>query len=157
MVDLRDPLGRGGNTGRARGYLRSDRPADRERPERAPGGDGAQPRRLLRAVFLPSRCKSRGQAGARPGRAGGTAETRGRCFEGRLPCRSENLSMGYLKARPRPVLSEFSGKIFFGGAIQRKEHRPLDGVLFFEYGGNCTARMTGYEPDRRITRRVRRE
>ncbi len=40
---------------------------------------------------------------------------------------------------------------------QRREHRPSDGVLFFEYGGNCTARGTGYEPDRRITRRVRRE
>ena len=39
---------------------------------------------------------------------------------------------------------------------QRKEHHPTDGVLFFEYGGTCTARMTGYEPDRRITRRVRR-
>ncbi len=40
---------------------------------------------------------------------------------------------------------------------QRKERHLSDGVLFFEYGGNCTAQMTGYEPDRRITRRVRRK
>ena len=29
----------------------------------------------------------------------------------------------------------FLGDIFFGGAIQRKEHRPSDGVLFLNTEG----------------------
>lgn len=82
-VNLRDSLGCGGNTGGACGYLRSGCPADRKRSERTFGGDGTQPRRLLRAVSVPSCCESRGQVGARLGGAGRIIEAGGRCFKGR--------------------------------------------------------------------------
>ena len=66
------------------------------------------------------------------GTIGQTEKTEYRGVEQLVARRAHNPEVVRFKSHPRN---------------QRKEHRPWNGVLFFEYGGNCTARATGYEPE----------